>query len=156
MNYSYFFFGGTDDLVLAGVKNRLGKDFKNIEVKGLLCPPFMNTFPDEFDDYVIDIINNCKPDILWVGLSAPKQEKWIYKNIGRLDIKMAFGIGAAFNFYANMVKRAPVWMQKAGLEWLFRMFAEPKRLFKKYMVNNTKFIYLVIKDYFRRAYNKKK
>jgi len=156
MNYSYFFFGGTDDMVLAGVKNRLGKDFKNIEVKGLLCPPFMDTFPDEFDDYVIDMINNCKPDILWVGLSAPKQEKWIYKNIGRLDIKMAFGIGAAFNFYANMVKRAPVWMQKAGLEWLFRMFAEPKRLFKKYMVNNTKFIYLVIKDYFRRAYNKKK
>jgi N-acetylglucosaminyldiphosphoundecaprenol N-acetyl-beta-D-mannosaminyltransferase len=154
--YSYFFFGGTNDLVLSGVKNRLEKDFKNIEVKGLLCPPFMDTFPDEFDDYVIDIINGLKPDILWVGLSAPKQEKWIYKNIDRLDIKMAFGIGAAFNFYANVVKRAPKWMQKAGLEWLYRMFAEPKRLFKKYMIYNSKFIGLVIKDFFQRAYNKKK
>lgn len=155
-NYSYFFFGGTNDMVLGGVRNRLEKEFANVEVKGLLCPPFMDTFPDEFDDYVISTINKCKPDILWVGLSAPKQEKWIYKNIDRLDIKMAFGIGAAFNFYANMVRRAPLWMQKAGLEWLFRMFAEPKRLFKKYMVNNTKFIGLVIKDFFKKAYNKKK
>jgi N-acetylglucosaminyldiphosphoundecaprenol N-acetyl-beta-D-mannosaminyltransferase len=155
-NYSYFFFGGTSDAVLAGVKNRLEKEFKNIEVRGVLCPPFMDTFPDEFDDYVVGIINNFKPDVLWVGLSAPKQERWIYKNIDRLDIKMAFGIGAAFNFYANIIKRAPSWMQKAGLEWLYRMFAEPKRLFKKYMVNNTKFIHLVIKDYFKRAYNKKK
>jgi len=155
-NYSYFFFGGTNNMVLDAVRIRLEKEFANIEVKGLISPPIMNTFPDEFDDYVINTINNCKPDILWVGLSAPKQEKWIYKNIDRLDIKMAFGIGAAFNFYANMVRRAPLWMQKAGLEWLFRMFAEPKRLFKKYMVNNTKFIGLVIKDFFKNAYNKKK
>jgi N-acetylglucosaminyldiphosphoundecaprenol N-acetyl-beta-D-mannosaminyltransferase len=155
-NYSYFFFGGTNDMVLNGVRNRLEKEFVNIEIKGLFCPPFMDTFPDEFDDYIISTINKCKPDILWVGLSAPKQEKWIYKNIDKLDIKMAFGIGAAFNFYANIVKRAPLWMQKAGLEWLFRIFAEPKRLFKKYMVNNTKFIILIIKDFFKRIHNKKK
>jgi N-acetylglucosaminyldiphosphoundecaprenol N-acetyl-beta-D-mannosaminyltransferase len=156
MNYSYFFFGGTSNMVLDGVRNRLEKEFKNIEVKGLISPPIMDIFPDEFNDNIINTINNCKPDILWVGLSAPKQEKWIYKNIDRLDIKMAFGIGAAFNFYTNIVRRAPLWMQKAGLEWLFRMFAEPKRLFKKYMVNNTKFIGLVIKDFFKGAYNKKK
>jgi len=155
-NYSYFFFGGTNDMVLDEVRKRLEKEFTNIEIKGLLCPPFMDTFPDEINDHIISVINKCKPDILWVGLSAPKQEKWIYKNIDRLDVKMAFGIGAAFNFYANIVKRAPVWMQKAGLEWLFRIYAEPKRLFKKYMVNNAKFIKLVIKDLSKRAYNKKK
>jgi N-acetylglucosaminyldiphosphoundecaprenol N-acetyl-beta-D-mannosaminyltransferase len=150
-NYSYFFFGGTDNNVLEGIKNRLEKEFGNIEVKGLICPPFMDTFPDDFNDYIINEINKCKPDILWVGLSAPKQEKWIYKNIERLNIKMAFGIGAAFNFYANIVKRAPLWMQKSGLEWLYRIFAEPKRLFKKYMVNNTRFIILVFKDFCRKV-----
>jgi N-acetylglucosaminyldiphosphoundecaprenol N-acetyl-beta-D-mannosaminyltransferase len=151
-NYSYFFFGGTNDIVLAGIKNRLEKEFENIKVKGLVCPPIMDTFPDEFDDYVISAINKCKPDILWVGLSAPKQEKWIYKNIDRLNIRMAFGIGAAFNFYANIIKRAPLWMQKAGLEWLYRIFMEPKRLFKKYLINNTRFIILIFKDLFRKVF----
>lgn len=152
--YSYFFFGGESDAVLEKIKHRLKKEFSNIKVKGLICPPIMDSFPDEYDDYVISTINKCRPDVLWVGISAPKQEKWIYKNIGRLNIKMAFGIGAAFNFYANTVRRAPAWMQKTGLEWLYRMYREPKRLFKKYMVNNTKFIILVFKDSFKRIFSR--
>jgi N-acetylglucosaminyldiphosphoundecaprenol N-acetyl-beta-D-mannosaminyltransferase len=150
--YSYFFFGGKSDTVLEKIKHRLKKEFSNIKVKGLICPPIMNSFPDEYDDYVVSTINKCRPDILWVGVSAPKQEKWIYKNIGRLNIKMAFGIGAAFNFYADTVRRAPLWMQRIGLEWLYRIYKEPKRLFKKYMVNNTKFIILVFKDSLRRIF----
>jgi len=105
-NYSYFFFGGESDTVLDKIKCRLKKEFSNIKVKGLICPPIMDSFPDEYDDYVISTINKYRPDILWVGISAPKQEKWIYKNIDRLNIKMAFGIGAAFNFYTNTVRRA--------------------------------------------------
>jgi len=152
--YSYFFFGGMNDIVLVRLKNRLKKEFENIEVKGLICPPIMDTFPDEFDDYIVSTINKCKPDVLWVGVSAPKQEKWIYKNINRLNIKMAFGIGAAFNFYANVVRRAPLWMQKTGLEWLYRIYAEPKRLFGKYLIYNTKFIVLVFKGLFRRIFSR--
>jgi N-acetylglucosaminyldiphosphoundecaprenol N-acetyl-beta-D-mannosaminyltransferase len=151
-NYSYFFFGGKSDAVLSKIKHRLKKEFSNIAVKGSICPPIMDSFPDEYDDYVVSTINKCRPDILWVGISAPKQEKWIYKNIDRLNIKMAFGIGAAFNFYANTVRRAPIWMRRIGLEWLYRIYREPKRLFKKYMVNNTKFIILVFKDSFRRIF----
>jgi N-acetylglucosaminyldiphosphoundecaprenol N-acetyl-beta-D-mannosaminyltransferase len=149
--YSYFFFGGKNYEVLDLVKKRINKEFRNIEVKGMISPPIMEKFPQKLDTNIINSINKCKPDVLWVGLSAPKQEKWIYKNIEKLDIKMAFGIGAAFNFYSGMVKRAPLWMQRAGFEWLFRVFVEPKRLFKKYLVNNTKFIMLIIRDIFRRA-----
>ena len=152
--YSYLFFGGTNNTILNIIRNRLKKVFGNIEVRGLICPPFMDTFPDEFDDYVISTINKFKPDVLWVGVSAPKQEKWIYKNINRLNIKMAFGIGAAFNFYANVIRRAPLWMQKTGLEWLYRIYAEPKRLFGKYLVYNTKFVVLVFKSLFRRIFSR--
>jgi N-acetylglucosaminyldiphosphoundecaprenol N-acetyl-beta-D-mannosaminyltransferase len=152
--YSYFFFGGKSDAVLEKIKHRLKKEFSNIKVTGSICPPIMDSFPDEYDDYVTSTINKCRPDILWVGVSAPKQEKWIYKNIGRLNIKMAFGIGAAFNFYANTVRRAPAWMQRVGLEWLYRIHKEPKRLFKKYMVNNTKFIILVFKDSLKRIFSR--
>jgi len=152
--YSYFFLGGENEKILDMIKQKLNREFSNIEVKGILSPPFMEEFPDEFDNQMVKTINKYRPDVLWVGLSAPKQEKWIYKNIKRLDIKMAFGIGAAFNFYAGSVKRAPVWMQKAGLEWLFRMFAEPGRLFKKYLVNNMKFLMLVSSDIFKRTFCK--
>jgi len=152
--YSYFFFGGMNNTVLNIIRNRLKEEFGNIEVKGLICPPIMDTFPDEFDDCIVSTINKCKPDVLWVGVSAPKQEKWIYKNINRLNIKMAFGIGAAFNFYANVVRRAPLWMQKTGLEWLYRIYAEPKRLFGKYLIYNTKFIVLVFKGLFRRIFSR--
>ncbi len=147
-NYSYFFLGGIDDLILKKIKNRLKKEFSDIIVKGLICPPVMEVFSDEYDDYIVGMINKLKPDILWVGVSAPKQEKWIYKNIKRLNVKMAFGIGAAFNFYAGTVKRAPLWMQKTGLEWLYRIYIEPGRLLKKYLVYNTRFIVLVLKDLF--------
>ena len=153
-NYSYFFLGGIDDHILEKIKTRLGKDFKNITVKGLICPPVMKVFPDEYDDYIVEVINKVKPDILWVGVSAPKQEKWIYKNIDRLNIKLAFGIGAAFNFYANTVKRAPLWMQRNGLEWLYRIYAEPGRLFKKYLIYNTRFIILVLGDLTKRVFRR--
>jgi len=153
--YSYFFFGGGNKEILEKIKNKLEYEFKNIKVQGYFCPPFMDDFTGEINELIINKINKCKPDILWVGLSAPKQERWIYKNIDRLDIKMAAGIGAVFNFYSGRVRRAPYWMQKAGLEWLYRIYAEPKRLFKKYMIYNTKFIILVLKDLFKRSFKLK-
>lgn len=153
--YSYYFLGGESNEILEELKKRVNREFKNIDVKGYFCPPFMDDFTGEVNELMIDKINKCKPDILWVGLSAPKQEKWIYKNIDRLNIKMAAGIGAVFNFYSGRVRRAPYWMQKAGLEWLYRIYAEPKRLFKKYMIYNIKFIILVLKDVFKRSFKLK-
>lgn len=150
--YSYFFMGGRNKGVLERIKERLGYEFKNINVKGYYCAPFIDTFSSEVDSKIIDVINKCNPDILWVGLSAPKQEKWIYKNINKLSVKMAAGIGAVFNFYAGEVKRAPKWMQKVGLEWLYRIIVEPRRLLKKYLIYNTKFILLVLKDIFKRVF----
>lgn len=151
--YSYYFLGGENNRILEKIKQRVNREFENIEVKGYFCPPFMDDFVGEINDLMIEKVNECKPDVLWVGLSAPKQEKWIYKNIERLDIKMAAGIGAVFNFYSGVVRRAPEWMQNAGLEWLYRIYAEPKRLFKKYMIYNTKFMILVLKDLFKRGFN---
>ncbi|MBA7567215.1 N-acetylglucosaminyldiphosphoundecaprenol N-acetyl-beta-D-mannosaminyltransferase [subsurface metagenome] len=152
--YSYFFLGGKDDFILKIIKKRLNKEFKNIKLKGYFSPPFMKEFKGEINDIMINKVNECNTDILWVGLSAPKQEKWIYRNFDKLDIKMAAGIGAVFNFYAGVVKRAPEWMQKNGLEWLYRIYAEPKRLFMKYMVYNTKFMILVVKDLFKKFFTK--
>ncbi len=151
--YSYYFLGGINNKVLEKIKQRLNKDFKNIEVKGYFSPPFMDDFVGEINESMVKKINKSKPDILWVGLSAPKQEKWIYKNFNKLEIKMGAGIGAVFNFYSGYVKRAPQWMQDCGLEWLYRIYAEPRRLFLKYMVYNTKFMILVFRDLINRLLN---
>jgi len=148
--YSYFFLGSESEKILEKIKQKMNREFKNIEVKGYYCPPFLKEFKGEINELMVRKVNEFKPDILWVGLSAPKQEKWIYRNFNRLDIKMAAGIGAVFNFYAGVVKRAPQWMQNNGLEWLYRIYAEPKRLFKKYLIYNTKFMVLVFKDILRR------
>lgn len=148
--YTYFFLGGESKEVVLKIIERLNKDFKNIKVKGFFVPPFSESFSEEINNKIIEKINGCKPDILWVGLSAPKQEIWIYENLGRLNIKMACGIGAVFNFYSGQIKRAPIWMQKVGLEWLYRLCSEPKRLFKKYLIYNTKFVILILRDLVKR------
>jgi len=149
---SCFFFGGENEEVVKKVISRLREDFSGIKVKGYFVPPFLPEFNGGIKKEIADVINTKKPDIVWVGLSAPKQEKWIYDNIDNLDIGMACGIGAAFNFYSSSVRRAPKWMQKSGFEWLYRAFAEPKRLMKKYFIYNTKFIILVLKDIFKRVF----
>ncbi|MBE3092216.1 MAG: WecB/TagA/CpsF family glycosyltransferase [Chloroflexi bacterium] len=149
---SCFLFGGESEDVARRIIKRINEDFENIEIVGYFIPPFIEEFKGAIKEKIQIVINRKKPDVVWVGLSAPKQEKWIYDNIRRLDAKMVCGIGAVFNFYSGRVKRAPKWMQKIGLEWLFRIFAEPRRLFKKYIVYNTKFIILVFKDIFRRIF----
>ncbi len=154
--YSYFFMGGSDNDTLERIIKKLKSEFNNIKISGYFSPPFFkDNVPDEINENIINLINSSNTDILWVGLSAPKQEKWIYKNIERLDIKMACGIGAVFDFYSGNVKRAPKWMQDNGLEWLFRVFTEPKRLFRKYLIYNTKFMILVLKDFIKRDFRVK-
>ena len=140
-----FFLGGASDEVVADLINNLKKNIKGICVKGHFVPPMVEKIDGSLKEDIIAGINRCKPDIVWVGLSAPKQETWISENIESIDAYMACGIGAVFDFYSNKVKRAPRWLQNSGLEWFYRMISEPKRLMKKYFIYNSKFIVLAIK-----------
>ena len=153
---SCFFLGGKDEAVLENIIKKFKTEFKNIKIVGYYIPPFLNEFKGAEKKKIADYINRTKPDVVWVGMSAPKQEKWISDNIKKLDIGMACGVGAVFDFYSGEIKRAPGWMQRTGLEWLYRIIADPKRLFKKYLIYNTRFIILIIKDVFIRLFSSKK
>lgn len=115
-----------------------------LQIVGTYCPPY------GFESNTAELalinaqIKDAAPDILFVGLGAPKQENWIYANYQQLKVPISIGIGVSFEMVAGMVKRAPVWMQKSGLEWLFRLIVEPKRLWQRYVVGNPLFIWLVL------------
>ena len=126
----------------------LKKRYPNIQIVGTYCPPY----GFESDQSELEKINfailSVKPDILFVGLGAPKQEYWIYKNYQNLNVPVSLGIGVSFELVSGMVQRAPKFMQEIGLEWLFRLIVEPRRLWKRYLVGNTIFILLVLKQKF--------
>lgn len=138
-----YFYGSTDE-ILKELRQKLDEQYKGINIAGMYSPPFRK-LTDEEDRDIINMINDTKPDIVWIGLGAPKQEIWMNEHKGRLDGVM-IGVGAGFDYFAGRIKRAPQWMQKAGLEWLYRLMQEPKRLFKRYFVTNSKFIYLLFKE----------
>lgn len=141
----YFFLGSTQE-VLDKITVRLSKEYPNITICGVLSPPFKAEFSDEDNREMIDIINQAKPDVLWVGMTAPKQEKWIYKNKDKLDVPVMGAIGAVFDFYAGTVQRSPEWACRMGLEWLPRLIREPRRLFKRNFVSSPLFLYMVFKS----------
>ena len=93
---------------------------------------------------MIERINQAHPDILWVGLGAPKQERWMADHVGKLQVPVTIGVGAAFDFHSGAKKQAPYWMQRSGLEWLYRLGSEPKRLWRRYLINNPWFVWLVM------------
>ncbi len=136
--YSHFFYGSTEE-TLDKLKDRLQKDHPGIRIAGMMSPPFRQLSEEE-DREIIDKINETNPDFVWVALGAPKQEKWMAAHQGKVNALMV-GVGAAFDYYAGNIKRAPIWMQKANLEWLYRLLQDPKRLFTRYLVTNTKFIW---------------
>ncbi|MDF5711740.1 MAG: WecB/TagA/CpsF family glycosyltransferase [Nostoc sp. S4] len=121
----------------------------NLKIVGTYCPYYgFESDPDELRRINL-AIQAAAPDILFVGLGAPKQEYWIYDNYQKLGVPVAIGIGVSFELVAGMVKRAPKFMQKAGLEWFFRLIMEPKRLWQRYIIGNTIFILLVLKQKLR-------
>lgn len=136
--YRHFFYGGAEG-VAEQLATTLGKRFPGLQVAGSYCPPF-RPLTEEEDREVCRQINDTKPDIVWVGLSTPKQERWMAAHVGKLNCPVMLGVGAAFDFHTGRVKQAPRWMQDAGLEWLFRLTQEPKRLWKRYLVNNPLFV----------------
>jgi len=139
--YKHYFYGSSEE-TLNKLKNNLLKKYPKLKIVGIYSPPFRNLSVEE-DKEVVDNINSSGADFVWVALGAPKQEMWMYNHKDKIKPLM-IGVGAAFDFIAGNIKRAPKWMQKLNLEWLYRLFQEPKRLFKRYWHSNTRFIWHAI------------
>lgn len=144
-NIKYYFLGSTE-AVLNKINERMKIDYPNIEVCGMFSPPFKDVLSSEDNMDIISQINEAAPDVLWVGMTAPKQEKWIHQNIEKLNVQLIGAIGAVFDFYAGTKKRAPEWVCQLGLEWLPRLIREPKRLFKRNFVSSPLFLLMVFKE----------
>lgn len=143
--YSHYFYGSTPETIAALEKNLRSK-YPDLKIAGMEAPPF-RPLTEEEDRQAVERINESGADFVWVGLGAPKQEKWMYEHQGRIHAVM-LGVGAGFDFHAGTVKRAPDWMRRHYLEWLYRLVQDPKRLWKRYVQTNGKFILLSIKDAF--------
>ena len=122
---------------------RLQERFPELMVVGGYSPPFRQLTASE-DEAIVDRINEAAPDIVWVGLSTPKQERWMHDHVGRLNAPALIGIGAAFDFVSGRKRQAPRWMQRSGLEWTFRLASEPRRLWRRYLLNNPLFVWRVM------------
>lgn len=136
--YRHYFYGSTDE-TLEKLYSVLTESYPGIQIAGMYSPPFRPMTEDE-DEAIVDRINETKPDFVWVGLGAPKQEKWMAAHQGRVEGLM-IGVGAGFDYHAGNIERAPEWMQKSNLEWVYRLIQDPKRLFRRYWHTNTRFIW---------------
>lgn len=144
----YFFLGSTQE-VLDGIGARLRRDYPAIEICGVYSPPYKAEFSPEDNEAMIEAVNAARPDVLWVGMTAPKQEKWIHVNRQRLNVPLAAAVGAVFDFYAGTRKRAPQWVCRMGLEWLPRLLREPRRLFRRNFVSSPLFLAIVLRERLR-------
>lgn len=125
---------------------KLDEEYPHLKVV-TYSPPYKPEFSDEDNTAIIEAINNANPDLLWIGMTAPKQEKWTYSHWKDLNIHCHVGtIGAVFDFFAGTVERAPIWWQEHGLEWLYRLLKEPKRMWRRYIIGNTLFLWNMTKE----------
>lgn len=141
-----YLYGGAEG-VPEKLRDVLTARFPGLHIVGTYSPPF-RTLSEEEDREICRMINDAKPDIVWVGLGSPKQDIWMYEHRDRLNVSVLHGVGAAFDFLTGRVKQAPRWMMRAGLEWLYRLFQEPRRLWRRYTITNLKFVYYLIKSVF--------
>lgn len=136
----HYFYGGKPETIET-LSKVLREKYPHMQIAGMVSPPF-RTLTDEEDAEEIQKMNNSGADIIWVGLGAPKQEKWMYEHRGKVNAVM-IGVGAGFDYHAGTIKRAPLWMQKASLEWLYRLLQDPKRLLSRYFKTNLKYLWLI-------------
>ena len=137
-------FMGSSEKVLTLIRERCKTDYPSLEVV-TYSPPYKPEFSEEDNKAIINAINTANPDLLWVGITAPKQEKWTYQHWDELQIHCHTGtIGAVFDFFAGTVKRAPEWWQSHSLEWLYRLLKEPRRMWRRYILGNFKFLWNII------------
>ncbi|MBW3660431.1 MAG: WecB/TagA/CpsF family glycosyltransferase [Gemmatimonadetes bacterium] len=140
--WKHFLYGGAEG-VPELLAERLRERFPGIDIVGAYSPPF-RPLTDEEDERIVETIDRSEADIVWVGLGTPKQERWMSDHVGRFSASVLVGVGAAFDFHAGLKRQAPAWIQRAGLEWLFRLLSEPRRLWRRYCINNPLFIGAVL------------
>jgi N-acetylglucosaminyldiphosphoundecaprenol N-acetyl-beta-D-mannosaminyltransferase len=138
--YSHFFYGGVPGV--ADLLARTEHERHGIRVVGTYCPPFRPLTEAE-EKQVQSLVRAANPDILWVGLSTPKQEKWMYEHRDKIQVPVMLGVGAAFDMNTGRLRRAPLWMQNSGLEWFFRLVIEPRRLWRRYLIEGSRFAWAV-------------
>ena len=139
--FRHFFYGGAPG-VAEELKAKLEARFPGVQIVGTYTPPFRPLNADEETSLTAQI-RETKPDLIWVGLSTPKQERFMAEYLPKLDVTLMAGVGAAFDFHSGRVKQAPAWMQRSGLEWFYRLCTEPRRLGRRYLVNNPLFVWRV-------------
>ena len=144
-----YFFLGSSDAVLAAIRFRMGLEFPSIHICGTYSPPFKPSFTEEENASMVEAVNAAAPDVLWIGMTAPKQEKWLRENAYRLNVPLAAAIGAVFDFYACTKKRSPEWSRRCGLEWLPRFLAEPRRMMRRNLVSTPLFLAIILKEKIR-------
>ena len=140
--YRHFLYGGASG-VAEDLGARLAARFSGLQIAGTYCPPFRPLTPEEDMD-VVSLINASGADVVWVGLGAPKQERWMAERRSHLKAAVLVGVGAAFDFHTGRIAQAPQWMRESGLEWLFRLSREPGRLWRRYLIYGTEFVALVL------------
>lgn len=140
--HKHFFYGGAPGVPEALAAN-LADLYPSVRIVGMYSPPFRSLSLSE-DTAVVEMINRADPDVLWVGLGCPKQEMWMDEHRERLNARAIVGVGQAFAIHAGVLRQAPEWMREHGLEWLYRLLKEPGRLWKRYLVYNTMFLFLVV------------
>lgn len=140
------FFLGSSERTLELVREKAKEVYPNIKIV-TYSPPYKKEFSEEDNKAMIDTVNSVNPDLLWIGMTAPKQEKWAYVHLDELNVHCHIGtIGAVFDFFAGTVQRAPQWWQKNGLEWAYRLLKEPKRMWRRYVIGNTLFLWNILKE----------
>lgn len=148
--YKLFFLGAGPGVAVKAAKILTQKN-PGLKIVGTYSPPFGFENSEEDNRKIVSMITETKPDVLFVGLGAPKQEKWIWKHKDQLEVPVLIGVGAAFDFIAGTAKRAPKWMQKCGLEWFFRLCQEPRRLWRRYLIGSPIFLWLVLKELIKKC-----
>jgi N-acetylglucosaminyldiphosphoundecaprenol N-acetyl-beta-D-mannosaminyltransferase len=151
-NHRHFFYGSLPE-TLDRLEEKLKLKDPGLIVAGKISPEFTPGVRTENKE-TLDRINSARPDILWVGLGSPKQDLWMSIHRPLLDVPVMIGVGAAFDFLSGVKPQAPRWMQKSGLEWVFRLASEPRRLWRRYLIGNTVFIYYVCREQFRNLFKR--
>jgi N-acetylglucosaminyldiphosphoundecaprenol N-acetyl-beta-D-mannosaminyltransferase len=145
--YRHFFYGGSNGVTEA-LKQRLSQRFPSLQIVGAFEPPFRSLTPEELQT-LRGQLEAARPDVMWIGLSTPKQEKFMAEFLDQLPVTMMIGVGAAFDFHAGRIRQAPRWMQRSGMEWFFRLCSEPRRLWRRYLKNNPLFVWRIFCQFTR-------